>query len=212
MALDRYLAICFPLRYPVLMSNQTMTGLTIFCWVVAHVFPGITTFTFTMLPFCRPNQIIHAFCDTMSLTPLVCGDASPQFSIAYSVAMFILYVPFTFIILSYICIIISILRMARGQARMKTFSTCATQGCIISIYYIPRFFVYSTPYFPNLIMTADMRIATTLFYSLFPPLINPFIYCLRTNEIKKIIKRWVQKQAGITPVEHGRVAAVMMSH
>ncbi|KAK2828292.1 hypothetical protein Q5P01_019326 [Channa striata] len=212
MALDRYLAICFPLRYPVLMSNQTMTGLTIFCWLVAHVFPGISTFIFTMLPFCRPNQIIHAFCDTMSLTPLVCGDASPQFSIAYSVAMFILYVPFTFIILSYICIIISILRMARGQGRMKTFSTCATQGCIISIYYIPRFFVYSTPYFPNLIMTADLRIATSLLYSLFPPLINPFIYCLRTNEIKKIIKRWVQKQAGVTPVEHGRVAAVMMSH
>ncbi|XP_067348651.1 olfactory receptor 1E16-like [Channa argus] len=211
MAFDRYLAICFPLRYSVLMTNQTMTGLTIFCWVIAHIFPVISTISFTMMAFCGPNQIVHAFCDTISLTPLVCGNASPQFSIAYSVAMFILYVPFTLIIISYMCIIISILRMSSGQGRTKTFSTCATQGCIISIYYIPRFFIYSTPYFPSLIITPDSRIATSLFYSLLPPLINPFIYCLRTNEIKKIFGRWVQKHKPITPTEHGQIAAVMIS-
>uniref|UniRef100_A0A667XBA3 Olfactory receptor n=1 Tax=Myripristis murdjan TaxID=586833 RepID=A0A667XBA3_9TELE len=176
MALDRYLAICFPLRYPVWMTNRTMTGLTLFCWVVAHIFAGISTVNFTMMPFCGPNKIVHAFCDTMSLTSLVCGDTTRQFSEAFAGAMFVLYVPLSFIIFSYICIIIMVLRMASRQGRAKTFSTCATQGCIISIYYIPRFFVYSTPYFPNLKMTPDKRIATTLFYSLLPPLINPFIY------------------------------------
>ncbi|XP_026184341.1 olfactory receptor 1500-like [Mastacembelus armatus] len=212
MALDRYVAICFPFRYSVVMTNQNMTGMTLFCWVLAHIFPGISTINFTMMPFCGPNKIVHAFCDTMSLTPLVCGDPSQQFSSAYAAAMFILYVPLAFIIFSYICIIISILRMASGQGRMKTFSTCATQGCIISIYYIPRFFVYSTPYFPNLMMTPDKRIATTLFYSLFPPLINPFIYCLRTNEIKNIFRRWIQKQHGIRPTKPGQIVAVIMSH
>ncbi|GLD46509.1 olfactory receptor 1-like protein [Lates japonicus] len=98
------------------------------------------------------------------------------------------------------------------MGRMKTFSTCATQGCIISIYYIPCFFVYSTPFFPNLTMTPDKRIATTLFYSLFPPLINPFIYCLRTKEIKQIFRRWVQKRKGITPTKHGQIVAMTMSH
>ncbi|XP_026229218.1 olfactory receptor 2A12-like [Anabas testudineus] len=201
MALDRYLAICFPFRYPILMTNQTMTGLTLSCWVVAHIFPGIATIGFATMPFCGPNQIIHAFCETMSLTPLVCGDTSKQLGAAYAGAMFILYVPLAFIIISYICIIISILRMANGQGRIKTFSTCATQGCIISIYYIPRFFVYSTPFFPNLKMTPDIRIATTLFYSLLPSLINPFIYCLRTNEIKMILRRWVQRKKCITPIK-----------
>uniref|UniRef100_A0A4W6FLZ1 Olfactory receptor n=1 Tax=Lates calcarifer TaxID=8187 RepID=A0A4W6FLZ1_LATCA len=208
MALDRYLAICFPLRYPMVMTNQTMTGLTLFCWVVAHIFSGISTINFAMMPFCGPNQIIHAFCDTMSLTPLVCGDSRQGFRAAFATAMFILYVPLAFIIFSYICIIISVL----GMGRMKTFSTCATQGCIISIYYIPRFFVYSTPFFPNLTMTPDKRIATTLFYSLFPPLINPFIYCLRTKEIKQIFRRWVQKRKGITPTKHGQIVAMTMSH
>uniref|UniRef100_UPI003AB03358 uncharacterized protein n=1 Tax=Centroberyx gerrardi TaxID=166262 RepID=UPI003AB03358 len=208
MALDRYLAICFPLRYPVLMTNWTMTGLTLFFWTLAHIFPGVSTINFTTMPFCRPNRIIHAFCDTMSLTPLVCGDAIRQFSAAFAAAMFILYVPLSFIIFSYICIIISVLRMASGQGRAKTFSTCATQGCIISIYYIPRFFIYSTPYFPNLTMTADKRIATTLFYSLFPPLINPFIYCLRTKEIKQIFRRWLQRRRGVTPTKPGLVASV----
>ncbi|KAK2828295.1 hypothetical protein Q5P01_019329 [Channa striata] len=194
MALDRYLAICFPLRYPVLMTNQTMTGLTVFCWALAHLFPGICTITLSMLPFCGPNLIIQAFCDHTSLPVLVCVDPSRQLSQGFVVAMFVLYVPFSFIILSYIYIIISVFRMASGQGRMKTFYTCVTQGCILSIYYLPRFFVYSAPLFPNLKMTPDLRIATTLFYSLLPPLINPFIYCLRTSEIRKIFTRWVQKQ------------------
>ncbi|KAM3868683.1 odorant receptor 104-1 [Diretmus argenteus] len=208
MALDRYLAICFPLRYPMLMTNKTMTGLTLLCWVVAHIFPAISTINFTMMPFCGPNRIIHAFCETMSLTPLVCGDTTRQFSAAFAAAMFILYVPLSFIIFSYICIIISVMRMASRQGRVKTFSTCATQGCIISIYYIPRFFIYSTPYIPNLTMTPDKRITTTLFHSLLPPLINPFIYCLRTKEIKQILKRWVQKRGSIRPTKHALVATV----
>ncbi|XP_067348649.1 olfactory receptor 1-like [Channa argus] len=186
MALDRYLAICFPLRYLMLMTNQTMRGLILFSWLVAHIFPSITTIGLMMMQFCGPNQITHGFCNHMSLSALVCGDGKQQMSDAYSVAMFILYVPFSFIIFSYICIVISVLRMASVQGRMKTFSTCATQGCILSIYYIPRFFVYSTPFIPDLKMTPDKNIATTLFYSLFPPLINPFIYCLRTSEIKKM--------------------------
>ncbi|KAE8287407.1 Olfactory receptor 2A5 Olfactory receptor 2A26 [Larimichthys crocea] len=179
--------------YSMVMTNQTMLGLTLFCWVVAHIFSGISTFHFTMMPFCGPNQIVHAFCDTMSVMALVCGDTSKQFRDAFAGAMFILYVPLALIVISYICIIISALNMATGQGRMKTFSTCATRAASFpSTTY--HFFVYSTPYFPNLIMTPDKRIATALFYSLFPPLINPFIYCLRTKELKLILKRWVQRR------------------
>lgn len=104
-----------------------------------------------------------------------------------------------------------ILSHCSPQGRMKTFSTCATQGCIISLYYIPRFFVYSTPFFPNLKMTPDKRIATTLIYSLFPPLINPLIYCLRTKEIKQILTRWVQRRRDVTPTKHGQIFTVTKS-
>uniref|UniRef100_A0A667X6V4 Olfactory receptor n=1 Tax=Myripristis murdjan TaxID=586833 RepID=A0A667X6V4_9TELE len=199
MALDRYLAICFPLRWHFIKIHSHLL------YILQHLWH---TVNFTMMPFCGPNKIVHAFCDTMSLTSLVCGDTTRQFSEAFAGAMFVLYVPLSFIIFSYICIIIMVLRMASRQGRAKTFSTCATQGCIISIYYIPRFFVYSTPYFPNLKMTPDKRIATTLFYSLLPPLINPFIYCLRTKEIKQILKHWVQRRRDITPLKPALVATV----
>ncbi|KAM4726259.1 olfactory receptor 52E5-like [Anableps anableps] len=132
MAVDRYLAVCFPLRYPMLMTAPTMTILTVFSWLVAHVFPG---------------------------------------------------------------------------GRKKTLSTCATQGCIISIYYIPRFFIYSAPHIPNMTMTPDSRIATTFFYSFFPPLINPFVYCLRTKEIKAIFSHWGQRLQIIQP-KSSKIATV----
>uniref|UniRef100_A0A3P9JP64 Olfactory receptor n=1 Tax=Oryzias latipes TaxID=8090 RepID=A0A3P9JP64_ORYLA len=195
MALDRCLAVCFPFRYPLLMTVPNMVGLTVFCWIIAHVFPGIGTINFTFASFCGPNKIIQAFCDTLSLTALSCGKTN-QYGASYGAAMFILYFPLGLIIVSYFWIIISVFRMELYslQGKKKTISTCATQGCIISIYYIPRFFVYSTPFFPNLTMTADKRIITTLFYSFFPPLSNPFIYCLRTKEIKEILKRWIQRR------------------
>ncbi|KAM4547520.1 olfactory receptor 1-like [Fundulus diaphanus] len=156
MAVDRYMAICFPLRYPMLMTVPTMTVLTVLSWLVAHIFPGVTSINFTQIPFC-------------------------------------------FVIISYFCIIISVFHMTNGQGRKKTFSTCATQGCIISIYYIPRFVIYSTLLIPNLSMTPSSRVATTFFYSFFPPLINPFVYCLRTKEIKAIFRRWLQSLHGIEP-------------
>nr|XP_054586805.1 olfactory receptor 1-like [Nothobranchius furzeri] len=230
MAVDRYLAICFPLRleniscknflsrrteitplcpffpshsslcrYPMMMTIQTMTVLTVLCWAVAHIFPGITSISLAQMPFCGSNQIINAFCDSRSLVSLACGETRDLYNTIFSAAMVVLYVPLGFIVFSYIFIVISVSRMVNGQGRKKTFSTCATQGFIIAIYYVPRFFVYAAPYFPNLKMTPDNRIAMTLFYSLFPPLINPFVYCLRTKEIKEIVRRWIQRQKAIRP-------------
>ncbi|XP_035998888.1 olfactory receptor 2A12-like [Fundulus heteroclitus] len=199
MAVDRYMAVCLPLRYPMLMTVPTMTILTVLSWLVAHIFPGVSSINFTQIPFCGPSQIIQTFCDTLSLAALACGDKSQLSKASYATAMFILLVPLGFVIISYFCIIISVFHMTNGQGRKKTFSTCATQGCIISIYYIPRFVIYSTLLIPNLSMTPSSRVATTFFYSFFPPLINPFVYCLRTKEIRSIFCRWLQSLHGIKP-------------
>uniref|UniRef100_A0A667XHM8 Olfactory receptor 10A4-like n=1 Tax=Myripristis murdjan TaxID=586833 RepID=A0A667XHM8_9TELE len=193
MALDRYLAVCFPLRWQFIEIHIHLLN------ILPHLCHS-NTVNFSIMPFCGSSQIIHAFCDTMSVIPLVCGDPSRQIRDAFTSAMTVLFVPLSFIIFSYICIIITVFYYS-PQGRAKTFSTCATQGCIISIYYIPRFIVFSTPYIPNLKMTPDKHIVTTLFYSLLPPLINPFIYCLRTKEIKQILKRWVQRRRDITPTK-----------
>ncbi|MEQ2171192.1 hypothetical protein GOODEAATRI_008124 [Goodea atripinnis] len=180
-------------KYPMMMTVPTMTALTVLSWLVAHIFPGVSSINFTKISFCGPSQIIQAFCDTTSLAALACEDKSHLTGASYATAMFILLVPLGFVIFSYFCIIISVYKMTNWQGRIKTFSTCTTQGCIIVIYYIPRFFVYSIPHIPNMKMTPDGRIATIFFYSFFPPLINPFVYFLRTKEMREILSRWIQR-------------------
>lgn len=190
MALDRYLAICHPLRYPVLMTNRTARLLIGLSWVTAIIFPTITTVQTAEMPFCGPNMIAHCFCDSTSMNQLACTDVSVQNLTAYGVAMFVLLTPLSFIIFSYASILMSVLRIANAKGRMKAFSTCATQLTIIIIYYVPRFVVYSFSSIPNAKMDISLKIILVMFYSLFPPLANPFIYCIRIKEIRQFFPKF----------------------
>ncbi|XP_052376458.1 olfactory receptor 10A4-like isoform X3 [Oncorhynchus keta] len=115
MAMDRYLAICFPLRYTELMTNRTMSLLTALSWVSAMIVPGITTIQTSQMPFCGPNRIIHFYCNTVSMNQLSCADISSQSTVSVSLSMFVLFLPFSFIVFSYVNIIVSVMRMANGQ-------------------------------------------------------------------------------------------------
>ncbi|KAJ7997436.1 hypothetical protein DPEC_G00228970 [Dallia pectoralis] len=189
MAMDRYLAICHPLRYAKLMNNRTMLILTALSWVSAMIAPGISTVQSAQLTFCGPNQIIQCYCDTTSLNRLSCVDASFESTVSFIVAMFVLLVPFTFIIFSYVVIVVVVFMMANAQSRWKTFSTCSSQLFIISLYYIPRCGVYISSLI-KITISQDFVISLTLLYSLLPPFLNPFIYCLRTKEIRMSLVKW----------------------
>ncbi|KAM6986126.1 olfactory receptor 1E16-like [Aplochiton taeniatus] len=198
MAMDRYLAICHPLRYHKIMTNGLMSGLTVFSWVTAMIAPGITTYQSALLPFCGSNKIINCFCDTTALNRLACADTTSEARVAFSVAMFVLLLPFGIIIFSYICIIATVMKMSTSQSRWKAFSTCSSQLCIISVYYIPRCSVYTSTVFPMTI-SLDLRIGMAFLYSLLPPLLNPFIYCLRTKEIQRTLTKRFRRGK---PVDH----------
>ncbi|XP_041948118.1 olfactory receptor 2AT4-like [Alosa sapidissima] len=189
MALDRYIAICFPLRYPVVMKNSTMTVLNFVAWAIAFTTTGAMTVLDAALPYCGPNLIYQCYCDHNSVVRLSCADYSFPNLVAFTLAMVVLLIPLVFIVYSYIHIIYSVVKIASSQGQWKTFSTCATQMCIISLYYLPRCTVYIFN-ITGLYMNLDLRIALILFYSLFPPLVNPFIYCFRTKEIKQTLARW----------------------
>lgn len=193
MALDRYLAVCYPLRYTVLMTNRTMKFLIGLSWTTAFIAPTISSMQTVKMPFCGPNLILHCFCDSLSMNQLACADITQQNLISYSIAMFVLLAPFTFIIFSYVNILVSVLRIANAQGRLKALSTCTTQMTIIVIYYVPRFVVYTTSNIPNTKLNSSQKIALVMFYSLLPPLVNPFIYCIRIKEIRHVFLKYVQR-------------------
>ncbi|KAL4608539.1 olfactory receptor 2AT4-like [Arapaima gigas] len=163
MALDRYVAICFPLRNPMLMTNKTMGLLTGFTWSTAMISPGISTIMFSQMPFCGPNQMLNCYCDTISLNGLACADISSYQSLSFSLAMVVLLLPFSLFVL-----------------------------CIIGLYYMPRCVMYLMTYASNVKVNA--HIAPTMFYSFMPPVVNPLIYCFRTKEIRKLLRKWLQKR------------------
>ncbi|XP_058885538.1 olfactory receptor 2AT4-like [Acipenser ruthenus] len=183
MAIDRYVAIRNPLRYQSIMSSTTVFNLCAFSWLITLIFPAVITIRAFPLSYCRSNAIIHCYCDHIGITQLACTDITSYSLLAFIFAMLVLLLPLSFIIFSYIQIVISVLKIASPQGRYKTFSTCSVQLIIIALYYVPRSFVYMANRFQITINT-DFRILMIVMYSLLPPMINPLIYFLRTKEIK----------------------------
>ncbi|XP_037322231.2 olfactory receptor 2AT4-like [Pungitius pungitius] len=198
MALDRFIAICFPLRYPVLVTNNTITVLCGFAWFIPlPLMLTIVLHTLT-LPFCKSNVIAQCYCDHISITSQACGEnINIVLVTALCIAMLCLLVPLAFILFSYIFICVVILKMSNATGRMRTFSTCTSQIFITCLFYLPRCFVYvsNTVGFS---FSLDVRILIVLLYSLLPAAVNPIIYCFRTQYIKQhLIKKIKTSRFGI---------------
>ncbi|XP_030600071.1 olfactory receptor 2AT4-like, partial [Archocentrus centrarchus] len=183
MALDRYLSICHPLRYPHLLTTPNILILSITAWITAKVCPLMLVIRAYPLPYCASNIISQCYCDHIGITMLACTDRAPYAVPAFIFAMVVLLGPLAFIIFSYCTIIIAVYNIANVQGRLKSLSTCSTQLRIISLYYLPRCFVYLASNV-GITFSADVRVVIIMLYSLAPPMINPFIYCLRKQEIR----------------------------
>ncbi|KAI4895436.1 hypothetical protein NFI96_007284, partial [Prochilodus magdalenae] len=193
MALDRFVAICNPLRYPALIKNSTIVICCAVAWIESLL--QITALTVQALGvvYCGPNVIAQCYCDYVSVITLACADTTPLKAASIAVAMWVIWCPLLFIIFSYVSIIISVMRISSKEGRYKTFSTCAPQLFIICLYYLPRNFVYLA-YTTGFDFGLDFRIMLTLMYSLFPALINPFIYCFKTKEMKETLMRKLKER------------------
>lgn len=198
MALDRFIAICVPLRYPVLITNNIISVLCGFAWLIP--LPVMITIILHVLtlPFCKSNVIAQCYCDHISITSQACGENVKIVAVTtLCLAMFCLLLPLAFILFSYVSIFVIILRMSNATGRKKTLSTCTPQIFITSLFYLPRCFVYvaNTVGFS---FSLDLRIFLILLYSLLPAALNPIIYCFKTQDIKqKLIKRLKKTKIGI---------------
>ncbi|XP_040902667.1 olfactory receptor 52E8-like, partial [Toxotes jaculatrix] len=187
MALDRFVAIWLPFRYPVWITNKTVSIACSLCSVFTFIrMMGIVLHALT-LPYCNLNVIMQCYCDHISITQLGCGENVAYVkNVALANALVSLLVPLTFIICSYFSIIIAALKMSHTETCHKVMSTCAPQIFITCLYYVPRCFVYLSHNL-GFSFSTDARIIITMIYSLIPAAVNPLIYCFKTKDIKRAL-------------------------
>ncbi|XP_048372504.1 olfactory receptor 5V1-like [Sphaerodactylus townsendi] len=190
MAFDRYIAICNPLRYTLIISKDICLQLAIACWVGGFLNSVVhTTFAF-QLPFCGDNQIDAFYCDIPPLLKLSCGDTSFNQILLLSIGIFIAWTPLVCILLSYIYIFLTVLKMQSGEGRQKAFSTCSSHIIVVLLYYGSGIFTYSTS---NSSYTSDHSKLIPVIYSVLTPLLNPIIYTLRNKDVKNAWKNIIRK-------------------
>ncbi|XP_058401881.1 olfactory receptor 5P76-like [Diceros bicornis minor] len=186
MAYDRFMAICSPLLYSTKMSTQVCVQLL----VLAYVGGLYNAFSFTIcvycLVFCGPNRVNHFFCDFAPLVELSCSDMSISAILPSFMVGFIIVVTVFVIAVSYIYILITILKMRSTDGCQKAVSTCASHLAAVTLYYGTITFIYVMP---KSYYSTDQNKVVSVFYMVVIPMLNPLIYSLRNNEIKGALKR-----------------------
>ncbi|KAM6224003.1 olfactory receptor 5AC2-like [Rhynchocyon petersi] len=186
MAYDRYVAICNPLLYPVVMSDRLCTWLISISYVVGFLHSLIHVLLSLRLTFCRSNIINHFYCEILQLFKISCNDPSINELIIFVFGTFIQLSTLMTIIISYTRVLIDIVKKKSEKGRSKAFSTCSAHLLSVLLYYGTLILVYVRPTYALL---EDQDKMYSLFYTIIIPLINPFIYSLRNKEVIGALKR-----------------------
>ncbi|XP_075700727.1 olfactory receptor 6N1-like [Rhinoderma darwinii] len=186
MSFDRYMAICNPLRYTSIMNDRMCGQLALLCWIYGFVAATIPLSFTIRVPFCGLRSIDHYFCDLAPLLNLACINTSLNNSVNGLVIGFATMFNFIFIIIMYINIIYSIMRMKTNTGRIRVFSTCSSHITVVMLFYSTAFTVYASP---KGLHSVDYDKLFALVYAMFTPLLNPIIYSLRNKEVKTALKR-----------------------
>ncbi|XP_050773596.1 olfactory receptor 1020-like [Gopherus flavomarginatus] len=190
MSYDRYLAICNPLHYAARMSGRVCLQLAGGSWIGGFLGNSITTLSISQLTFCGPNGIDHFFCDLIPVVKLSCNDPHLMETLAFILSFLFALVPFLLTLMSYICIITTILRIPSTTGRQKAFSTCSSHLIVVSIYYATLLIVYM---FPTTDILNDFKKVLSVVYAVLTPLINPLIYSLRNKEVQEALRKACRK-------------------
>ncbi|XP_036920416.1 olfactory receptor 10AG1-like [Sturnira hondurensis] len=190
MAYDRYVAICHPLHYPLIMNHKVCVWLVAGSWLGGvPVQIGQTFLTFS-LSFCGSNLINHFVCDIPPIIKLACGNTTVNEMMVYIVAMMFAAVPFLLILLSYGKVISTILKLPSATSRTKTFSTCSSHLIVVTLFFGSATITYFTPKTQD---SGGTNKVLSLFYTISTPLFNPMIYSLRNKDVIKALKKLLWK-------------------
>ncbi|KAM3936268.1 olfactory receptor 2AP1-like [Leptodactylus fuscus] len=197
MAIDRYVAICKPLRYPSIITNRRTILLCCFFWLVTAAIALAIALLDSGVHFCGKNTIKSCFCTNTGVLSLACEDVTVLKRTIFGIAMFVLLLPLAFILFSYGVIIKVIISQTQGDSRRKAFYTCATHLFVIGLYFVPRLFVYVANQL-RLILNDDINVLILCLYTFVPHMANPIIYCLKTKEIRRTFKDLIKKRILMT--------------
>nr|XP_014699182.1 olfactory receptor 10G9-like [Equus asinus] len=190
MSYDRYLAISYPLRYSSMMNGRMCAFLTISTWLSGSLHSAVqTTLTFHLL-YCGPNQIQHYFCDAPPILKLACADTSANEMVIFVSIGVVALGCFLLIVLSYVVIVYSILKIRTSEGRHRAFQTCASHCIAVLCFFVPCVFIYLRPSSKDAV---DGVVA--VFYTVLTPLLNPVVYTLRNKEVKKALLKLKDKVA-----------------
>ncbi|XP_029457708.1 olfactory receptor 52E4-like [Rhinatrema bivittatum] len=192
MAIDRYIAICHPLRYTTILTNSRIAkiGVVIALRPIGILMPH--PFLLNRLSYCKTNVIPHSYCEFMAVAQLSCSDLTVTSAYGLTVVTLVLGLDVILITLSYIMILKTILNLPSTGKRLKAFSTCGSHVCVILLSYSPALFSFLMLRFAKNAPKYIQPILANV-YLFCPPMLNPFVYGVRTKQIRKkvlCIMRW----------------------
>ncbi|XP_072499369.1 olfactory receptor 2D2-like [Notamacropus eugenii] len=189
MSYDRYLAVCDPMHYPLIMTGRVCVQLAVGCWTSGTVASLVDTAFTLCLPYQGNNRIAHFFCEAPALLALASTDDHKAQTAIFLMGVVILLVPVSLILVSYGSIIVTVVRIKTMSGRLKAFSTCGSHLLVVILFYGTAIISYMTPK-----SSKEQTKIISVFYTVVNPMLNPIIYSLRNKDVKQAFrnaaKRW----------------------
>ncbi|XP_075345402.1 olfactory receptor 14J1-like [Mycteria americana] len=189
MAYDRYVAICKPLHYGTLLGSRACVHMAAAAWGSAFLNSLIHTVNTFSIPLCQGNAVDQFFCEIPQIFKLSCSRSYLREVGLLLISCGLAFGCFVFIMLSYVQIFRAVLRIPSEQGRHKAFSTCLPHLAVVSLYVSTALFAYLKP--PS-ISPPSLDLVVAVLYSVVPPVVNPFIYSMRNQELKDALKKLIQ--------------------
>ncbi|XP_002929723.2 olfactory receptor 2M4 [Ailuropoda melanoleuca] len=190
MAYDRYVAICHPLRYTILMNQKLCALMTVASWILGSLDGVIVLVEILSLSYCNSLEIRHFFCDVAALFPLSCTDTSAFERLLIICCVVMLILPVSVIIISYSHVLRAVIRMSSTESRRKAFTTCSSHLSVVGLYYGAVMFMYMRP---ASIHSPEQDKIVSAFYTILTPMLNPLIYSLRNKEVSRGLQKLLRK-------------------
>nr|XP_020760175.1 olfactory receptor 8H1-like [Odocoileus virginianus texanus] len=190
MAYDRYVAICNPLHYPIVMYTRRCCFLVFGCYLIGFMDSFVNGLCMSRLHFCKSNIIFHFFCDLSPILALSCTDTRDIEIIISTFAGSSLVLSLITIAVSYVSILSTILKITSTSSKQKAFSTCASHLLGVTVFYGTLIFTHLKP---SKSYSLGKDQVASVFYTIVIPMLNPLIYSLRNKEVKNALSRVMQK-------------------